>query len=58
MVKCNGIDDKQKDEVEALAKEKKKESLKYAWLLDKMRAERERGMTIDISVTRFESGSR
>ena len=30
-------------------------SFKYAWVLDKLKAERERGITIDISLWKFES---
>jgi elongation factor 1-alpha len=32
-----------------------KGSFKYAWVLDKLKAERERGITIDISLWKFES---
>ena len=32
-----------------------KTSVKYAWILDKLKAERERGMTIDISYSKFET---
>eukprot|EP01092_Planopodium_desertum_P014677 TRINITY_DN74955_c0_g2_i1.p2 TRINITY_DN74955_c0_g2~~TRINITY_DN74955_c0_g2_i1.p2 ORF type:complete len:460 (+),score=158.39 TRINITY_DN74955_c0_g2_i1:160-1380(+) len=32
-----------------------KGSFKYAWVLDKLKAERERGITIDIALWRFES---
>jgi elongation factor 1-alpha len=32
-----------------------KSSFKYAWVLDKLKAERERGITIDISLWKFES---
>jgi len=32
-----------------------KESFKYAWVLDKLKAERERGITIDIALWKFES---
>lgn len=30
-----------------------KGSFKYAWVLDKLKAERERGITIDISLLKF-----
>lgn len=30
-----------------------KTSFKYAWILDKLKAERERGITIDISLLKF-----
>ena len=32
-----------------------KGSFKYAWVLDKLRAERERGITIDIALKKFET---
>lgn len=32
-----------------------KGSFKYAWVLDKLKAERERGITIDIALWQFES---
>merc|ERR1719201_1998808 len=35
-----------------------KESFKYAWVLDKLKAERERGITIDIALWKFESDKR
>src|SRR3989338_9049917 len=44
-----------------LPKKKKKKkkmgkaSFKYAWVLDKLKAERERGITIDIALWKFES---
>lgn len=37
------------------ASEMGKGSFKYAWVLDKLKAERERGITIDISLWKFES---
>ena len=35
-----------------------KGSFKYAWVLDKLKAERERGITIDIALWKFESQKR
>jgi elongation factor 1-alpha len=32
-----------------------KSSFKYAWVLDKLKAERERGITIDIALWKFET---
>ena len=32
-----------------------KKSFKYAWVLDKLKAERERGITIDIALWKFET---
>lgn len=33
-----------------------KGSFKYAWVMDKLKAERERGITIDIALWKFETG--
>merc|ERR1712109_434810 len=38
------------------AQEMGKGSFKYAWVLDKLKAERERGITIDIALWKFETG--
>ena len=55
MFKYQCIEDREMDKVTEEAKEQNKESLKFAWLNDKLKAERERGMTIDIHITKFES---
>lgn len=39
------------------AAEMGKGSFKYAWVLDKLKAERERGITIDIALWKFETVS-
>ena len=38
-----------------LAADLGKGSFKYAWVLDKLKAERERGITIDIALWKFET---
>ena len=53
--KCGGIDERTIQKFEKEAKEIGKESFKYAWVLDKLKAERERGITIDIALWKFES---
>jgi len=53
--KCGGIDKRQIEKFEKEAKEMGKLSFKYAWVLDKLKAERERGITIDIALWKFES---
>jgi elongation factor 1-alpha len=53
--KCGGIDKRTLEKFEKEAKEIGKASFKYAWVLDKLKAERERGITIDISLWKFES---
>merc|ERR1711974_584351 len=51
--KCGGIDKRTIEKFEAEAKEMGKGSFKYAWVLDKLKAERERGITIDIALWKF-----
>ena len=53
--KCGGIDKRTIEKFEKEAAEMGKSSFKYAWVLDKLKAERERGITIDISLWKFES---
>jgi len=49
------IDEKKMKELEEQAKAKGKESFKFAWILDKMKEERERGITIDLTFMKFET---
>jgi len=53
--KCGGVDQRTIEKFEKEAKEVRKESFKYAWVLDNLKAERERGITIDLSLRKFES---
>jgi len=53
--KCGGIDKRTIEKFEEEAKQMGKGSFKYAWVLDKLKAERERGITIDIALWKFES---
>jgi elongation factor 1-alpha len=53
--KCGGIDKRTIEKFEKEATEMGKSSFKYAWVLDKLKAERERGITIDISLWKFET---
>jgi elongation factor 1-alpha len=55
MYKCGGIDKRTIEKFEKEAKEIGKSSFKYAWVLDKLKAERERGITIDIALWKFET---
>ncbi|KAF3831673.1 hypothetical protein GH733_000485 [Mirounga leonina] len=48
--KCGGIDKRTIKKFEKEAAEVGKGSFKYAWVLDKLKAERERGITIDSSL--------
>uniref|UniRef100_A0A673TCW2 Elongation factor 1-alpha n=1 Tax=Suricata suricatta TaxID=37032 RepID=A0A673TCW2_SURSU len=53
--KCGGIDKRAIEKFEKEAAEMGKGSFKNAWVLDKLKAERERGITIDISLWKFET---
>merc|ERR1711944_302551 len=53
--KCGGIDERTIAKFEKEAAEKGKGSFKYAWVMDKLKAERERGITIDIALWKFET---
>jgi elongation factor 1-alpha len=56
--KCGGIDERTIAKFEKEADEMGKGTFKYAWVLDKLKAERERGITIDIALWKFESEER
>ncbi|XP_043544469.1 elongation factor 1-alpha, somatic form-like isoform X2 [Chiloscyllium plagiosum] len=51
--KCGGIERRAIEKLEQAANQIGKGSFKYAWVLDKLKAERERGITIDISLWKF-----
>jgi len=53
--KCGGLDKRTIEKFEKEAAELGKGSFKYAWVLDKLKAERERGITIDIALWKFET---
>ncbi|PRD24302.1 UNVERIFIED_CONTAM: Elongation factor 1-alpha [Trichonephila clavipes] len=53
--KCGGIDKRTIEKFEKEAQEMGKGSFKYAWVLDKLKAEQERGITIDITLWKFET---
>jgi len=53
--KCGGIDKRTIEKFEKESSDMGKGSFKYAWVLDKLKAERERGITIDISLWKFET---
>lgn len=55
--KCGGIDKRQIEKFEKEAQDMGKGSFKYAWVLDKLKAERERGITIDIALWKFETNN-
>jgi len=49
------IDERKFKEIEEQAKQIGKESFKYAWVLDRLKEERERGLTIDLAFLKFET---
>ncbi|OIR58517.1 MAG: protein translation elongation factor EF-1A [Amphiamblys sp. WSBS2006] len=53
--KCGGIDKRTIEKFEKEADQMGKGSFKYAWVLDKLKNERERGITIDAALSRFET---
>ncbi|KAF3456574.1 hypothetical protein FNV43_RR01228 [Rhamnella rubrinervis] len=53
--KLGGIDKCVIERFEKEAAEMNKRSFKYAWVLDKLKAERERGISIDIALHKFET---
>ena len=55
--KCGGIDKRTIEKFEKEAAESGKGSFKYAWVMDKLKAERERGITIDIALWKFETAA-
>ena len=55
LYKCGGVDPRTIEKFEKEANEMGKGSFKYAWVLDKLKAERERGITIDIQLMKFET---
>ena len=55
MYEIGAIDPRIIQQYEEEAKKIGKESFKYAWVLDKLKEERERGLTIDLSFYKFET---
>ncbi|XP_051008444.1 elongation factor 1-alpha 1-like [Acomys russatus] len=53
--RCGGINKQTIEKFGKEAAEMRKGSFKYAWVLDKLKAERECGTTIDISLWKFET---
>jgi elongation factor 1-alpha len=53
--KCGGIDKRAIEKFEKESTEIGRGAFKYAWVMDKLKSERERGLTIDISLWKFET---
>lgn len=52
---CGGLDKRTLEKLEKEATEIGRGSFKYAWVLDNLKAERERGITISCSMSKFET---
>ncbi len=55
LIKLGVVDMRKFKEIEELAAKMGKESWKFAWILDKYKEERERGLTIDLAYLKFET---
>ena len=55
LYKLGAVDQKTLKEIEEAAKKIGKEAEKYAWILDRFKEERERGLTIALSYVKFET---
>jgi len=53
--KCGGVDDRTIEKFKKEAQEMGKKSFSYAWVLDKLKSDQERGATIDIARMKFET---
>jgi len=53
--KCGGVSDRTIEKFKKEAEEMGKGSFCYAWVLDKLKSERERGITIDIALMQFQT---
>ena len=53
--KCGELDSIEVEKLEKIITELGEGSFDYAWVMDKLKAERERGVTIDISLRKFET---
>jgi elongation factor 1-alpha len=56
--KCGGIEARALEALTKKSQEMGKGSFKYAFILDKLKQERERGITIDCSLWKFETPNR
>lgn len=58
LIKTGTISEKERREVEEVAKELNMESFKYAFIMDRLKEERQRGITIDLAFRKFETKSK
>jgi len=58
LIKTGAVTDREARELEKLAKEYDRESWSYAYVFDRLKEERQRGITIDLAFRKFESASK
>ena len=58
LIKTGAISDREARELEKLAKEYDRESWSYAYVFDRLKEERQRGITIDLAFRKFETPSK
>lgn len=58
LIKTGSVSDREARELEKLAKEYDRESWSYAYVFDRLKEERQRGITIDLAFRKFETPSK
>ena len=58
LIETGAVTDREARELEALAKEYERDSWSYAFVFDKLKEERQRGITIDLAFRKFETANR
>jgi len=58
LIKTGAVTDREARELEKLAKEYDRESWSYAYVFDRLKEERQRGITIDLAFRKFESDTK
>ncbi|MFW9951071.1 MAG: translation elongation factor EF-1 subunit alpha [Candidatus Thorarchaeota archaeon] len=58
LVKTGAVTDREARELEKLAKEYDRESWSYAYVFDRLKEERQRGITIDLAFRKFETNTK
>jgi elongation factor 1-alpha len=58
LIKTGAVSDREARELEKIAKEYDRESWSYAYVFDKLKEERQRGITIDLAFRKFETKSK
>ncbi len=55
LIKAGAVTEKESREIEKIAKEMNMESFKFAFVMDRLKEERQRGITIDLAFRKFET---